>query len=87
MDGTIIMSINNFKYLDQTEVRDGSVKELGGRTQTRWRNWGGMSGAICVKWVSVSLKHKVYRIIPRPGNVTGAIAPKKIHAARWMFRR
>ena len=73
MDGEEIKKVSAFKYLGSHVSQDGELDvEVRHRIQSGWNSWRKLTGILCARRVSVSLKGKIYKTAVRPAMLYGS---------------
>ncbi|KAK3564068.1 hypothetical protein QTP86_007525 [Hemibagrus guttatus] len=66
LQGEEVKKVQEFKYLGSTVQSNGeSGKEVKKRVQAGWNGWRKVSGVLCDRKISASIKGKVYRTVVR----------------------
>ena len=83
LQGEKLKRAKNFKYLGSTVSSDGRCeKEVRGRIQAGWMSWKKVSGVLCDRKLSATVKGKMYKSVVRPamlyGMETVAVTEKQV---------
>ncbi|KAK3544000.1 hypothetical protein QTP70_032758 [Hemibagrus guttatus] len=72
LQGEEVKKVQEFKYLASTVQSNGECgKEVKKRVQAGWNGWRKVSGVLCDRKISVSIKGKVYRTVVRAAMLYG----------------
>ncbi|KAK3538494.1 hypothetical protein QTP86_006194 [Hemibagrus guttatus] len=72
LQGDEVKKVQEFKYLGSTVQSNGECgKEVKKRVQAGWNGWRKVSGVLCDRKISESIKGKVYRTVVRPAMLYG----------------
>ncbi|KAK3553750.1 hypothetical protein QTP70_009196 [Hemibagrus guttatus] len=67
LQGEEVKKVQEFKYLGSTVQSNGECgKEVKKRVQAGWNGWRKVSGVLCDRKISATIKGKVYRTVVRP---------------------
>ena len=80
IQGENLERVNTFKYLGATLAENGNLDaEMTHRIQSGCKNWKRISGILCDRRISLSVKGKVYKTVVRPAMMYSAetLAVKK----------
>ncbi|KAK3570098.1 hypothetical protein QTP86_010972 [Hemibagrus guttatus] len=72
LQGEEVKKVQEFKYLGSTVQSNGECgKEVKKRVQAGWNGWRKVSGVLCDRKISASIKGKVYRTVVRAAMLYG----------------
>ena len=72
MQGEVVKQVEEFKYLGSTIQADGGIdKEIAKRIQAGWGAWKRITGVMCDRKVSGTVKGQLYKTMVRPAMMYG----------------
>ena len=73
IQGENLERVNTFKYLEATLAENVDLDaEMTHRIQSGWKNWKRISGILCDRRISLTVKGKVFKTVVRPAMIYGA---------------
>ena len=82
LQGEKVKRAKNFKYLGSTVGSNGRCEEVRRRIQAGWMTWKKMTGVLCDRKLSASVKGEMYKSVVRPAMLYGmemmAVTERKV---------